>query len=125
MSFRTNLATTIGRLSVINPVTLLTPKAPGAYGLDGRWVDTAYDSELLVGASIQRASGKDLQLLPQGLWTEEVFKIFSPVFLQPTQKDGPRGNRLQYQGDTFEVHSCSDRSDNGLFYMALATKVDF
>jgi hypothetical protein len=125
MSLLTNMATTIARLSVNKPVTLLTPNGAGQYGADGRWIDTGYTSAPLVGASIQRVSGKELQLLPQGLWTEEVFTIFSPVFLQPTQKDGPRGNRVQYDGLTFEIQMCSDRSDNALYFMATATKVDF
>ncbi len=125
MSFYSNLATTVSRLSVNRLVVLLTPSGPGQYGVDGRWVDTDYVATNLAGASIQRAGGKDLQLLPEGLWTEEVFKIFSPVFLQPTQKDGPRGNRIVYDNDTFEIHMCSDRSDNGAYFMALATKVDF
>lgn len=64
-------------LAPFSEVFLLRRTAPGVF-IKGRWVEGA-TTETPVTGSVQQANDRDIQLLPEGLRTNETLKIFTEV----------------------------------------------
>jgi hypothetical protein len=56
------------------------PKNAGYYGLDGLWVETD-DTPFVTLASVQPLSGRDMEMLPEGRYTEETFRLYADIRL--------------------------------------------
>lgn len=73
----------------------------GSY-VDGVWV-TASEAEIAIEASIQPATGKDLQNLPEGRRNGAVYAIFTDTAIQTTEQavgatPGTKADQLVIEG---------------------------
>jgi hypothetical protein len=85
-------------------VTFVRP-APGDYA-EGYWEQGEDDQEIIIKISIQPMSGDDLELLPEAFRTRRVCKGYTETPLSNLdEKILRRGDKLQYEGTLFEVHT--------------------
>lgn len=82
-------------------------RAVGAYGSDGGWSDGAETLTPSISASVQPASGRDLQRLEEGLRSREVLKVYtaSGLWRAPDQRTGTPGDLVDIDGARYEVHA--------------------
>ena len=81
----------------------------------GRWVEGEETKEVFSG-SWQPANGQDLYKLPQGKRSDATFKVFAPIemsFTAADAKNGVSGDRIEKDGERYEVILAS-QWDNGL-----------
>jgi hypothetical protein len=102
-------------MSLFKSVSLIRRRKTGGAYVRGQWVpgesgDTAFHG------TWQPASGKTLELLPEGKRSREVFKCFAPLSLDFTSADthGEReADSIVCQSKEYEVTTAA-RWDNGL-----------
>lgn len=98
-----------GRFTVTRP--------SGSY-VAGRWVEGAA-TILEITASIQPATPKELQRLPEGDRTRDVIAIWTTTELRVGE--GAQADRVSYGGATYEVQAV-ERWDLGAYWKALAAR---
>lgn len=112
---------TIARLGHPSPVKLIR-FGPGSYE-NGRFV-AGEQTELEITASVQPASGRDLQRLPEGQSTRETISVWSPAELRTaTDAAGASADRIEWQGRVYEVQLVEPWAP-GQYWRAVAAKVD-
>lgn len=79
-------------------------------------------STLSIGASVQPASGRDLQLLPEGRRTIETMKLWTATLLT-TSESSAGADRISIDGATFEVVNVERWGPLGNYTKALVQKV--
>jgi hypothetical protein len=87
---------------------------PGRYR-KGQWLEGHY-ADITFEGTWQPASGKTLELLPEGKRSGEVYKCFAPITLEFTAADADRGvsgDKIIYRGKEYEV-TVATKWDNGL-----------
>jgi len=99
-------------------------KATGVY-TKGRYVPVGSDTTIVeANASLQPLQPKDLEMLPEGFRTKQAVKIFCPVLLRTGDPEaGQEADRIEYGGETYEVHAVNDWNDHGRYWEAIAVKV--
>lgn len=67
---------------------------------------------------------EDLELLPEGFRTKQAVKIYSPEELRTGDAEAHvEADRVEYRGETFEVHSVEDWDDHGAYWKVIAVKM--
>lgn len=77
---------------------------------------------LSIDASVQQATGRDLQVAPEGNWTGDTIKIYTATELL-VQDATHEADLVTYKGATYEVRTCGRYDDLGKFFKALAVRV--
>jgi hypothetical protein len=102
-------------MSLIRSVSLIRRRKTGGDYVRGQWVSGKPGDEAFKG-TWQPASGKMLELLPEGKRSREVFKCFAPFAMDFTSADA-RGDAeadlIVWQGKEYEVTTAA-QWDNGL-----------
>jgi len=80
MSVVGNMIAKFGRAVIVNR------RAPGDYDGDGEWVEGAL-TVVPMTMSIQPSTGRDRQLMPEGVRTENIKKVYSEAALQGDDED--------------------------------------
>ena len=76
----------------------------GAY-VNGAWIPDAAPLAVTIRMSVQPASGKDLQILPEGERTRRVLKGYTVTPLDTAEEpEVKRGDVILYDNTRFEVH---------------------
>jgi len=98
-------------------------KATGTF-VKGRYVPSSTETVLTIaGCSLQPMGAKELELLPEGFRTKQVVKVYTPEELRTADAEaGHEADRVEYKGETFEVHSVEDWDDHGRFWKAICVK---
>jgi len=103
-------------MSFFRSVSLIkVSHAPGKWVL-GDWVEGDDKPPTPFLGSWQAASGKDLQILPEGKRSREAYKVFAPIELDFTAADEESktsGDSIIWEGKEYEV-SVASKWDNGL-----------
>jgi hypothetical protein len=88
----------------LESITLRRPDAPpGARGADGRVPAVTY-TDTPLRATVQRATGRDLRVLPEGDRNVDAYLVDSFDELRVlNMADGTPPDRLVIEGDVFEV----------------------
>jgi hypothetical protein len=102
-------------MSLFRSVSLARRRRVGGCNVKGQWVagtpnDTAFQG------TWQPASGKTLELLPEGKRSREVFKCFAPFEMDFTSADAhakTEADSVVWQGKEYEVTTAA-KWDNGL-----------
>lgn len=77
-------------------------QAAGEY-IDGIWYDGGW-TEATITASVQPASGTDLERLPEGLRTTDIVTVFTSDALRvANETSGYKSDRVVFQGEEYEV----------------------
>lgn len=100
---------------------VVTRRSPSAYGTDGR-LDAPTTSTLNVTACVQPLTGRELQKLPEGMQTQELLSIWSPVELR-TQGSGQDPDLVTIEGEAWEVQKVERWSTLGAYWRAILAKV--
>lgn len=78
---------------------------------------------VMVQASVQPVTGRELEVLPEGLRSKAVVKIYSNVELVPL-RDGQKSDILEWRGQSYEISMKADyQSDVINHFKYYATKV--
>jgi hypothetical protein len=102
-------------MSLFKNVPLIRRRKTGGDYVRGQWVSGEPANEDFRG-TWQPASGKTLELLPEGKRSHEVFKCFAPLDLDFTSADAhgdAEADSVIWQGREYEVTTAA-RWDNGL-----------
>ncbi len=92
--------------------------------LGGRWVDSV-SVTASVTASVQIASGKTKELLPEGLRTKDAIEVWSTSELRPLQRaEGKQPTIVHWDDAEYEVQVLEDWYAHGRYWFALCSKVD-
>jgi hypothetical protein len=111
------MSATIARLAQ-GRFTVMRPS--GSY-VAGRWVEGA-GSAFEIVASIQPATPKELQRLPEGDRVRDVIAIWTTTELQVAASPAAQADRVTYAGASYEVQAV-ERWDLGEYFKALASRV--
>jgi hypothetical protein len=97
----------------------------GATTLDGNgFVVKATPQRDKITAVVYPATGKDVQVMPEGKRTEEIIKVISTSELRTERPGFHPSDQIEYQGKTFEVSAQADWSANAGYYSVLCTRVN-
>jgi hypothetical protein len=102
-------------MSLFKSVSLIRRRKIGGDYVRGQWQDGEPSDTQFLG-TWQPASGKTLELLPEGKRSHEVFKCFAPLELDFTAADAhteAEADSVIWQGKEYEVTTAA-RWDNGL-----------
>jgi hypothetical protein len=102
-------------MSLFKSVPLIRRRKTGGDYVRGRWVP-GEPADTKFSGTWQPASGKTLELLPEGKRSREVFKCFAPLSLDFTSADingEKEADSVIWQGKEYEVTTAA-RWDNGL-----------
>jgi hypothetical protein len=99
--------------------TYMVSQPTGSF-VAGRWVSGA-PFQFQVTASVQPASGKELDRLPEGFRTREVLAVYTATELRVGAAGVPP-DRIEVQGGTYEVQAV-ERWESGGYWKALAARV--
>lgn len=116
---------TIGRIidRFKTPVTV-ERRGPKTLGSDGLFTGPVATTLTSLSVSLQPMNGDEQQLLPEGLRTTEVVKIYSRDELRVADApNGVQSDRVVYKGETYEVFDIQDWNDHGKFFKVLAKKI--
>lgn len=112
-----NMASTIARLAQGR----FTVSRPSGSYVAGRWVEgTAETFEIT--ASIQPATPKELQRLPEGDRVRDVIAIWTTTELRVAASPAAQADRVTYAGAVYEVQAV-ERWDLGAYWKVLASRV--
>jgi hypothetical protein len=99
-----------------------TVTRPSGNYVQGRWVEGAAET-LEILASVQPATPKELQRLPEGDRTKAVIAIWTTTELRTASSPpGAQADRVTYAGSTYEVQAV-EAWDLGGYWKALASRV--
>ena len=99
----------------------VTRYSPSSYGTDGRLQPSAV-STFYVDASVQPATGRDLQRLPEGTRTTETLAVFSSTELK-VQSPAQAPDVITVGAFSYEVKSAEQWGDVGAYWKCLAQKL--
>jgi hypothetical protein len=104
----------------------VTRTAASTLGSDGFYTDGAETTIAVSPVSIQPASGKDMQLLPEGARTDETIRVYCTERLRTAATpDGVKPDRFVFDGKTWEVKTEQPwQLNNDGFFKFLAQRVD-
>lgn len=85
----------------------ITTTTTGQY-VNGRWVPgttgTTQEPDFTIRTSVQPARGKELEVLPEGLRTSEVYKIYPEIELRAVdQHSQEEADIVVYNGNEYKV----------------------
>lgn len=106
--------------SMITDSYAVTRTTPSTYDSDGRLVP-GVEAVLTITASIQPASGRDLQRLPEGLRTFETRVIYTTTELF-TQGPNQAPDIVAVEGFAYEVQMVEQWGNVGSYFKAIAQK---
>ena len=109
-------------LTVKRPTETMTK---GTY-IDGRWIEGDLTlNTFTIQTSVQPANGKDLEVLPEGLRTNDIFKIYPKTKLQAVdQHNNQEADIVIWDGKDYEVIFAGDWQNNLIsHYKALIQRV--
>ncbi len=117
-----------GVLRHLNSATYtVTRFSPGSYGADaedGRYRFGATHT-FRVRASIQPLTGEELLRLPEGERTRERIVVFTARRLKTaTQAEAASADRVEYQGNQFEVESVESWNERFSYFRCIAAKIE-
>ena len=102
-------------MSLFRTINLVRRRKAGGEYVRGQWVQGVPSDDPFQG-SWQPASGKTLELLPQGKRSREVFKCFAPIGMDFTSADAhgdAEADIIIWEGKEYEVTSAA-KWNNGL-----------
>lgn len=105
-------------ISLASGTYTVTRRGSTTVGSDGR-ADAASSSTLVVTASVQPMSGRELQRLPEGLRVAERRNFFTPTALQVTAAP----DIVRIDGEDWEVESVQAWGTLGTYFLAVIAKV--
>lgn len=118
----TDMSDTIERLGDFREYTVTRFDKAGVTG--GKPNPKKVLSEFLIKASVQPASGRDLQRLPEGMRDSQTIAIWTKDELfvadEATQQ---YPDEVIYRGKRFQVEVCEPWEEAGNFFEALARKI--
>jgi hypothetical protein len=105
--------------------TYVVTRSTSAQGDDGHGrVAAGAITTLPIVASIQPASGRVLERLPEGERSGDFIRVWTATPLQTTDATtGLAGDTLVYKGKSYQVEQVNDWSESGNFCDALARQV--
>ena len=100
-------------------------RATGGSYVDGNYVSAGVTETLTdVFVSVQQMTRDELLLLPEGLRTREVKKMYSKTQLFGVNApDGREADRVSYNNEVYEIHEVGDWKDNGSYCKVVAVKM--
>jgi len=101
--------------SLFGSVRLIRRKKAGGSYVKGQWVP-GKPSDTDFYSSWQPASGKTLELLPEGKRSREVYRCFAPIHLDITSADDhgdQEADQIIWEGKEYEVTTAA-KWNNGL-----------
>jgi len=103
-------------------ITLTRPTV-GTWGSDGRQVPGASASTTIYG-SVQPATGKDLEILPEGLRTKDAKRVYTYTALTPAnQHTETTGDILVIDTFSYEVQQVKRERSIIAHYRAICTRL--
>jgi hypothetical protein len=102
-------------MSLLRNVSLIRRRKSGGDYVKGQWVPGLSADTPFLG-TWQPASGKTLELLPEGKRSREAFKCFAPLALDFTSADAHgdmEADLILWEGNEYEVTSAA-KWNNGL-----------
>ena len=102
-------------MSLFKSVSLIRRRKTGSGYVRGQWQDGEPGDTPFLG-TWQPASGKTLELLPDGKRSREVFKCFAPLEMEFTAADAhsdAEADSIIWQGKEYEVTTAA-KWNNGL-----------
>lgn len=73
---------------------------------------------------IQPISGRDAQILPDGVRVDDVISVWAVSRLRTVEDpDGKPADRIVWQGARYEVQSCEDWNHLGTYYKVVARRL--
>ncbi len=116
-----DMITTIMRFAV--PVTVRRTDA-GIVNAIGIYVPGA-DSTLTINACVQPANGRDIERLPEGMRTKDMYRIYSDALLYSAESPSGRpADVVEYKGDDLRVVRVERWGDVGNYTLALAERIN-
>lgn len=117
-----NLSKAVRRQSMDEDV-VLEYYAQSGMRIGGRWVDPPAVTAG-VTASVQIATGKEKQLLPEAVRLKDAIEVWSTSELPAMNRDeGTPAARVRWNGNTYEVVVLEDWYEHGRYWFALCSKV--
>lgn len=112
-----NMMPTVNRFARKN--IKLKRKAAGSY-VNGRWVDGAAQTDIIIKAVIQPSNPQDLQVLPEGERRKQIVSIWTGTELKAAGDDDNIVSDVIEDGSRkYKVMHIFDRQENG-YHKALA-----
>jgi len=91
------------------------PASAGEYDDFGNWEDSGGLPSYPITASVQPATGRDRELFPEGVRTEEVKKLYCQDELQTDSEDGKtKADELVIGTERYKVISCQKHAEGVL-----------
>lgn len=88
------------------------------------FIVTAAPQRVQIKAVIYPATGRDVEVMPEGKRTEEIIHVISTTELRTASPGANPSDQIEYQGKTYEVSLLKDWNANANFYSVLATRVN-
>lgn len=103
-----------------HPLTVIREKT-GFY-VEGRYQETPPE-EVAIKASVQPVSGQDRMMLPEGIRSKEIVKIYTTYLLKTASAEGSiKADVVIYNGCRYDVTMVQDWTVDGGFYKAFAAR---
>jgi len=103
-----------------NELTVIREKS--GYIVKGRYQETP-PQEVNIKASIQPVSGKDRMMLPEGIRSKEIIKLYTTFLLQTDNAEGStKSDVVVYNGCRYDVITVEDWTVDGGYYKAVAAR---
>lgn len=116
-----DLSYALERFAVPGGITVIR-REPGGY-VNGRVGPATEERTVGVEASVQPAGTKDLELLPEGMRSKESKAIWTEFALRVGEADGPLADRVEIDGEIFEVHATENYQAMAGYTKAIAVRV--
>ena len=89
--------------------------AGGDYNDAGEWEATGPDTSFAIVGSVQPLSGRDRELLPEGVRSDQVVKIYTETALQTDSEDSStKADQISDLGSRFKIISVERHSEGVL-----------
>lgn len=88
------------------------------------FIVTVAPSRVTIKAVVYPATGRDMEVLPEGKRGEETIHVISTADLRTAVPGSYPSDQIEYQGKTYEVSMFKDWNANARFYSVLATRVN-
>lgn len=99
----------------------VTRRAASTY-VDGR-LQAPATTTLSILASVQPASGRDIQYLPEGMRSSKAFAVWTSTQLYSKVIGVNDPDQLTIDGDTYEVAGCEQWNASGAYWRALVVRL--
>lgn len=117
-----DLSIALSAFAVPGGITVLR-REPGAT-VDGMYIEPEPTETRGVQASVQPASGEDLELLEEGARKREAITAWTKYELRTALQESHPADRVVYQGSTYEVMHVRNWGQVGGYWKAVAVRVD-